>query len=168
MRTLLRLVTVVVALVAAYYAYRWYFPDDEAMIRARLDDLAATVSHSGGGEGFSTITRAAKFGTFFTEDVVIDIGGGFAPIRGRDTVLALAAKAQVPGEGFTIRFVDVSIVVDPSGLSALATMTATAQGRSLGDYQAIDARELEMAFLKTDGEWRIERVTGVEAIQRPK
>jgi hypothetical protein len=168
MRLLTRVVAIVVALAAAYYAYRWYFPDDEAVIRARLDDLAATVSHTGGGEGFSTITRAAKFGTFFTRDVVIEIGGGFAPIRGRDMVLALAAKAQVPGEGFTIRFVDVTVTVDPSGLSALATMTATAQGRSLGDLQAIDARELEMAFLKVEGEWQIERVTGVETIQRPR
>lgn len=168
MRTLIRIVSIVVALLVAYYAYHRYFPDDEAVIRARLDDLAATVSHTGGGEGFSTLARAAKFGTFFTQEVVIEIGGGFAPIRGRDTVLALAAKAQVPGEGFTIRFVDVTVAVDPSGLSALATMTATAQGRSLGDFQAIDARELEMAFLKVDGEWQIERVTGVETIERPR
>ena len=168
MRALVRVVAVLVALAAAYYAYRWYFPDDEAVIRARLDDLAATVSHSGGGEGFSMLTRAAKFGTFFTQDVVIEIGGGVASIRGRDTVMALAAKAQVPGEGFTIRFVDVTVVVDPSGLSALATMTATAQGRSLGDYQAIDARELEMGWRKVDGEWQIDRVTGVETLQRPK
>ncbi len=167
MRRVSSLIILAVALAAAYYAYRRYFPDDEAVIRARLDDLAATVSHTGGGEGFSTLTRAAKFGTFFTQDVVIDIGGGFAPIQGRDMVLALAAKAQVPGEGFTIRFVDVTVVVDPSGLSALATMTATAQGRSLGDFQAIDARELEMAWRKNDGEWQIDRVTGVEAIQRP-
>ena len=168
MRLLLRFVLIAVALIAAYYAYRWYFPDDEAVIRARLDDLAATVSHTGGGEGFSMIARAAKFGTFFTQDVLIEIGGGFAPIRGRDTVLAIAAKAQVPGEGFIISFVDVTVTVEPSGSSALATLTATAQGRSLGDLQAIDARELEMAFLKVDGEWQIDRVTGVETIQRPR
>jgi len=167
MRTLVRIVAILVALAAAYYAYRWCFPDDEAVIRTRLDDLAATVSHSS-AEGFAQLTRAAKFGTFFTEDVVIEIGGGVASIRGRDTVMALAAKAQVPGEGFTIRFVDVTVVVDPSGLSALATMTATAQGRSLGDYQAIDARELEMGWRKVDGEWQIDRVTGVETLQRPK
>ena len=167
MRLLLRFVLIAVALIAAYYAYRWYFPDDEALIRTRLEALAATVSHEGGGEGFATLTRAAAFGAFFTQDVVIEIGG-FAPIRGRDSVMALAAKAQVPGEGFTIRFVDVTVVVDPSGLSALAAMTATAQGRNLGDYQAIDARELEMGWRKVDGDWQIERVTTVEAIQRPR
>ena len=167
MKALIRIVSIVVALVAAYYAYQWYFPDDEALLRARLDDLAATVSHTG-GDGFSQLTRAAKFGTFFTEDVVIEIGGGIAPIRGRETVMALAAKAQVPGEGFTIRFVDVTVAVDPSGLSALAAMTATAQGRSLGEFQAIDARELEMGWRKVEGEWRIDRVTGVETIQRPR
>ncbi len=37
MRALVRIVAVVVALVAGYYAYRTLFPDDEGRIRARLD-----------------------------------------------------------------------------------------------------------------------------------
>ena len=167
MRTLVRIVAVVVALVAAYYAYQTLFPDDEGRIRTALDELATTVSQSG-GEGLSQVTRAARFGSFFTQDVVVDLGPPFSPIHGRDTIMALAARSQIPGEGFNVRFVDVTVTVDLSGLAATASMTATVQGRSLGDLQAIDAKELEMAFRKIDGEWRIDRVTGVQAIERPR
>jgi hypothetical protein len=167
MRALLQIVGVIAAVVVAYYAYDRLFPDDNHRIRTVLDDLAATVSHTG-GDGLSQLTQAAKLGRFFTQDVVIDLGSGFSPIRGRDTVMALAAKAQIPGEGFHVRFVDVTVSVDPSGVRAVAGMTATVQGRSLSDLQAIDAKELEMELQKVDGEWRIDRVIGVEAIQRPR
>ncbi len=152
---------------AGYFAYGWLFPSDERLIRAALNDLAATVSQSG-GEGLAQMARAAKLGQLFTEDVVVQLGPGFAPIRGRDTIMALAAKAQVPGEGFTVRFVDVTVAVDASGLAATADLTATVQGRSLGDLQAIDAKELEIAFRKVGQDWLIERVTGVNAIERPR
>lgn len=167
MRTVIRIVAVVVALVAAYYAYQTLFPDDEGRIRAALDDLAAMVSQSG-GEGFAQMARAAKLGSFFTRDIVVDLGPPFSPIRGRDTVMALAAKAQIPGEGFHVRFVDVTVTVDPSGLSAVVALTATVQGRSLGELQAIDAKELEMDFRQVDGDWLIDRVTGVATLERPR
>jgi hypothetical protein len=167
MRATIRIIAIVAALVAAYYGYQTWFPDDEGRIRTALDELATTVSQSG-GEGLSQVARAARFGSFFTQDVVVDLGPPFSPIHGRDTIMALAARSQIPGEGFTVRFVDVAVTVDLSGLAATASMTATVQGRSLGDLQAIDAKELEMAFRKIDGEWRIDRVTGVQAIERPR
>jgi hypothetical protein len=167
MRTALRLILVALAVGATYYAYRWWSPDEEDRIRAALDDLAEVVSHSNGG-GLSQMTRAARLGSFFADDVTVDLGPPFQPIQGRDTIMALAARAQVPGEGLDVRFVDIDVMLRADGLAATVHLTATVRGSSVGDLQAIDAKELVMGLRKIDGEWRIDRVTGIQPLERPK
>ena len=152
----------------AYFGYRWYVAsDDERRIRAALDDLAVTVGESG-EDGLAQMTRAARLGRFFTPDVVVDLGPPYMPVQGRDTIMAMAAKAQVPGGGLDVRFVDVSIDVAPSGEAAVARLTATVRSRDGTVGSGLDAKELEMAWRKLDGEWLIERVTGIETLERPR
>lgn len=160
---------IVVALVAlGYFAFRWFTSaGDEGRIRAALDELAATVSQSA-GEGLSQMTRAAKLGSFFAPDVEIDLGPPYTPFRGRDTIMAMAAKAAVPGEGFDVRFVDVEVDLAPGGTDAIARMTATVRDRGGTFDRGLDAREFEMAWRKTEGEWVIRRVTGIQALERPR
>jgi hypothetical protein len=47
-------------------------------------------------------------------------------------------------------------------------MTATVADRGGLADRGIDARELEMAWRKVDGNWVIARVTGIETLQRPR
>jgi len=160
---------IVVALIAlGYFAFRWFLsPGDEGRIRAALDELAATVSQSG-GEGLSQMTRAAKLGSFFAVDVEIDLGPPYTPFRGRETIMAMAAKAAVPGEGLDVRFVDVEVEVAPGGTDAITRMTAIVSDRSGAFDRGLDAREFEMVWRKTEGEWVIQRVTGIQALERPR
>lgn len=168
MNRLPQIISVVALVAIGYFGYRWYASStDEARIRAALDDLAATVSESG-GEGLSQMTRAATLGSFFAPDVEIDLGAPWAPFRGRDTIMAMAAKANVPGEGLDVRFVDVEVDVAPDGLNATARMTATATDRGDLVERGFDARELEMAWRKVEGQWLIARVTGIETLERPR
>ena len=162
-------VVIVVALVAlGYFGYRWYAgTGDEGRIRAALEELAAAVSEPG-AEGLAQMTRAAALGGFFAPDVEVDLGPPFAPFRGRDTIMAMAAKAAVPGQGLDVRFVDVEVDVAPGGADAVARMTATVAERGVAADRGIDARELEMAWRKVDGDWVIARVTGIETLQRPR
>jgi len=162
-------IVIAVALVAlGYFGYRWYAGSgDEGRIRAALEELAATVGEPR-AEGFAQMTRAAAFGSFFTPDVEVDVGAPYAPFRGRDTIIAMAAKAAAPGQGLDVRFVDVEVDVAPGGTEAIARMTATVADRRAASDRGIDARELEMAWRKVDGHWLIARVTGIETLQRPR
>lgn len=162
-------IVIALALVAlGYFGYRWYVgAGDEGRIRAALEELAAAVSEPG-AEGLAQVTRAATLGAFFAADVEVDLGAPFTPFRGRDTIMAMAAKAAVPGQGLDVRFVDVEVDVAPGGADAVARMTATVAERGVAADREIDARELEMAWRKMDGDWVIARVTGIETLQRPR
>jgi len=162
-------IVIIVALVAlGYFGYRWYAGSgDEGRIRAALEELAATVSEPG-AEGLGQVTHAAALGGFFAPDVEVDLGAPFTPFRGRDTIMAMAAKAAVPGQGLDVRFVDVEVEVAPGGTDATTRMTATVADRGGRAQGGIDARELEMTWRKTDGQWVIARVTGIETLQRPR
>lgn len=167
MRTVMRLALVLALAGLGYVLYSWYWPSDEGRIRDALDDLAATVSEPG-GDGLGQMARAARLGGFFARDVVVDLGRGYTRIEGRDTLMALAAKAQVPGEGMDVRFVDVEIDVAPGGEDAVVHLTATVLGRGRPFESGLDAKELEMAWRKVDDTWVITRVTGVDALERPR
>jgi hypothetical protein len=167
MRTVMRLAFVLALAGLGYVLYSWYWPSDEGRIRDALDDLAATVSEPD-GDGLGQMARAARLGSFFAQDVVVDLGAPYGRIEGRDTVMALAAKAPVPGEGLDVRFVDVSIDVAPGGEDAVVHLTATVASRGRPFDSSLDAKELEMAWRKVDDTWVIARVIGVSPLERPR
>ena len=162
-------IVIVIALVAfGYVGYRWYAgAGDEGRIRAALEELATTLG-APGAEGFAQMTRAAALGAFFAPDVEVDLGAPYTPFHGRDTIMAMAAKAVAPGQGVDVRFVDVEVDVAPGGTEATARMTATVDDRGGLLDRGFDARELEMAWRNVDGNWVIARVTGIETLQRPR
>ena len=121
-----------------------------------------------GGDGLGQMARAARLGSFFAQDVVVDLGRPYSRLEGRDTIMALAAKMQVPGEGLDVRFVDVAIDVAPAGADAVVHLTATVASRGRPFESGLDAKELEMAWRKVDDTWVIARVTGVETLERPR
>jgi hypothetical protein len=167
MRTVTRLALVLALAGLGYVLYSWYWPGDEGRIQEALDDLAATVGEPG-GDGLGQMARAARIGSFFARDVVIDLGQPYARIEGRDTLMALAAKMQVPGEGLDVRFVDVSIDVAPGGTDAVVHLTATVASRGRPFDSGLDAKELEMNWRKVDDTWLIAHVTGVSTLERPR
>ena len=167
MRTVTRLAFVLALAGLGYVLYSWDWPSDEGRIRDALDDLAATVSEPG-GDGLGQMARAARLGGFFAQDVVVDLGGPYSRLEGRDTIMALAAKTQVPGEGLDVRFVDVSVDVAPGGADAVVHLTATVASRGRPFENGLDAKELEMAWRKVDDTWVIARVTGVDTLERPR
>ena len=167
MRTVMRLALVLALAGLGYVLYSWYWPSDEGRIRDALDDLAATVSEPG-GDGLGQMARAARLGGFFAQDVVVDLGRPYTRIEGRDTIMALAAKVQVPGEGMDVRFVDVTVEVAPGGADAVVHLTATVASRGRPLENSLDAKELEMTWRKVDDTWLIARVTGVDTLERPR
>lgn len=145
---------------AAWYAWR---ASDAQQIRSRLNALAGEFNAST-TDGIGTVARAARLGSFFTQDVVVDFGQGTAPITGRETLMGMAARLQPRTAAFTLALDDINVEV--GGDTADVTLTAEFKRRSFetGD-ESLDAREFSAGMRRADGEWRIARVTAVDTLR---
>jgi hypothetical protein len=156
-----------VAAAALALAAIWYFwpGGDDAAIRQQLTALADTVNEST-SDGLGTVARAASIGAHFTDDVVVDLGQGAAPIRGRETLIGMAARLQPRTAAFTLKFEDIDVDVRPDAGSAEISLTAELMRQGPAqDAQAMDAREFTFGMRKVDGEWLIARVTAIDTIR---
>lgn len=156
----------VVALAAvAFFVWRSRASDDERVIRERLEALRAEVNSST-GDGIGTVARAANIGSYFTEDVVVDLGQGTAPILGRLTLMGIAERLQPRTAAFRLELDDVGVDMTPGAATADVTLTASFIRRTISTgEESRDAREFALALTKTGGTWRIARLTAIDVLR---
>jgi hypothetical protein len=164
-----RLVAAGAAVIAVGVALLYYFAgptDDASQIRKRLETFAADINASTtDGEGF--VARAVHFGSFFADDVEIDLGRGAAPIRGRETVVGMAARLQPRTAAFEIRFEDIGVSMAPDRNAAEVHLTAEFIRRSITTgEQSMDAREFMLDMRRLGDQWVIGRVTAVDTLKQ--
>ena len=167
MRNTIRLIALLAALAGAVtYGWRWLFPDDEAQIHALLERIADGVGGSGGEGDVTRLQRAASVGDEFDADVTVDAGAPFEKLRGRDAIIGTAARVNVAVRNLDVSFTDVTIQVDPAGGRATANLTAEARFDEAGSGRGVDARELAVAFTRSNGSWVVSAVTLVPTLRR--
>ena len=159
---------VIVLTVAALGIASWYLlvpGGGSANVRARLQALSDMINSST-VDGLGPEARAAQLGAFFTDDVDVDLGGGAAPIRGRETLIGMAGRLQPRTAAFRLQFEDVTITMAPGDAAADVHLTAEIIRRSIttGD-EALDAREFTLGMRLVGGEWQIARVTAVDTLK---
>jgi hypothetical protein len=145
--------------------WQWLFPSDEAQIAALLERIADGVSGGAEEGSMGRLARAASLRDEFAPDVTVDAGPPFQRIKGREAIIALAARTGGAVRNLTISFPDVAIAVASDRQSATAVVTAEARFDEDGG-RGIDARELELAFTRLEGDWVISVVTLVRPIER--
>ena len=96
---LIRTAVVMVAVLTLTSCSWWQ--GDKAIIIARLNALAEQVN-AHAPDGLGSLSRAAQIGQFFTDDVIIELGRGSAPVTGRETLMAMAARLEPRTAGFTV------------------------------------------------------------------
>lgn len=144
----------------------WVFwPEaDERAIKRRLNELAAEANTSG-GEGLALVTRAAQLGSYFTTDVVVDLGSG-SPITGRETLVGIAARFQPAAEGAVLGLEDVAVATRKGTDLADVALTVTLTGADARSGERTrDAREFALEMRKESGEWLIARATAVDPLK---
>jgi hypothetical protein len=164
----MRRTAVIVLTVAALALAGWYLlvpASGRANVRARLHALSAMINSST-VDGLGPEARAAQLGAFFTDDVDVDLGGGAAPIRGRETLIGMAGRLQPRTAAFRLQFEDVTITMAPGDAAADVHLTAEIIRRSIttGD-ESLDAREFTLGMRLVGGEWQIARVTAVDTLK---
>ena len=165
MTTPTRIAALAVAAVCVVVAWQNWRSNDEQAVRRRLDALTADINTTV-NEGLSTVVRAADIGSYFSEDVVVDLGEGAAPIVGRTTLVGMASRLERRTAAFRLRFDDVGVRVAPGAATADVTLTASfVQRDDAAGGESIDAREFTLALAKASGVWRIARVTAVDTLR---
>lgn len=153
-----------VVLAAGVYAF-WPGSDERAIRRA-LVSLADEFNQPA-GEGLATMARAAQLGSYFSEDVVVDLGSGAGQIQGRDRLTAMAAQLQPRTTAFRVALDDVDVEMSGADGGADVTLTVRFIRRdSTADEPSTDAREFVLRMAKTGGRWRIARATAVDTFRK--
>lgn len=162
-----RSIAVVVPLVLAVAGYMlWHNrQSDERKIRSVLTSLAGDFNAST-TDGVGTVARAAQLGSYFSDDVVVDLGPGTAPIERRETLIGMAARLQPRTSAFRVELDDVNVRVAEGHRDADVTLTVSFIRRSIATgEQSIDAREFALVMTQSGGTWRIARATSVDTLR---
>jgi hypothetical protein len=148
------------------WSWRMWWPSDPQRIRRQLLSFASDFNETTTA-GLGTVAHAAKIGSYFTNDIVVDLGKGTPPIQGRETLIGMAARLQPRTAAFTLELLDINVSMT-SADSADVSLTAAFRRRSLTTgEESIDARELQVAVVKIGGEWRVSRVKTVDPFETP-
>jgi hypothetical protein len=157
---------VVLAGAALLAALAWVFlPEgDERAIKRRLDRLVDEANASG-GEGLALVTRAAQLRSYFTSDVVVDLGSG-APIAGRETLVGMASRFQPATHGGVVGLQDVAVAKRQGADVADVALTVTLTGvDARTGERTMDAREFALEMRRESGEWLISSATAVDTLK---
>ena len=151
--------------VLAWFAWRSRESGDERAIRQRIEALRKELNSST-TDGLGTLAHAAQIGSYFTDDVTIELGEGATPIRGRDTLMGMAARLQPRTAAFRLDLDDISVEMAPAAEAADVLLTASFVRRSLSTgEESRDAREFSLVCQKSAGTWRIARVTAIDTLR---
>ncbi len=157
--------TLVVLVGAGVFAWRTRETSDEREIRSRLESLRNEVNTST-KDGTEVAVHAAKIGSYFTEDTVLELGEGAAPIKGRETLMGMVARLQPRTAAFRMDLDDVTFETVPGGHTADVLLTASFARRNISTgEESLDAREYALVMTKADGNWRIQHVTAIDTLR---
>ena len=159
----------VIALVAVAAVVVWLLTQDgdQRLIRKNLDRLAAAAYKPRGAviEGLDIFKRVAVIQSLFTADCVISAGEPAPEMKGTDELCAIFSQGIKTVKELKILFKDVSVAVAPDHASATVAMTVEAIGADFQESgRRFDAREVEVAWKKAEGKWKIAAVKEVQTL----
>jgi hypothetical protein len=153
--------TVIAVAVIAVRAWRSWWPDDKRQIQNRLYAFADDFNEST-TDGLGTVARAARLATYFTEDVVVELGQGSPPIHGRETLIGMTSRLQLRTSAFSLELLDVNVDLRPPAEAEVRLTAAFRRLGGAGSEGSIEAQEMSLRMIKGNGEWRISHVATVE------
>ncbi len=157
------LLAALVLTAAGFLVFRYAGSTEEREIRRSFNEFTDDFNASANGLG--AVARAARLATYFTPDVVVELGDGSPPIHGRETLIGMAARLQPRTAAFVLELDDVNVeLVDEAHANVVLTAVIR-QNRPDSRDGSIDAREFAADVRKSDGQWRISRVVAVDTLR---
>jgi len=149
---------VVLVIVAAVGYVLW--PNEERIVRGRLNDIAAIITVPANETDIARLTRVAQLRDYLAQDLRVRYGSQEAVSR--DMVLGALAQWGRSADGVKVEFVDVQVTLDRANPdAATAYLTAKISGRD-----TIDAREADVRLARIAGKWVVSGAETRETLTR--
>jgi hypothetical protein len=164
MRIVWRVVMAVLVGALGYWLWIYFFPNDKKLIQRQLAETAETATFSGSESPIAQLGRLGKLAGFFTTDVELSFDApreGRVTIRGRDEIMAVAARVRDRSGALKIEFLDVSVSLAEDRESATVMLTARAQIPGQSDFSV---QEMKFTMKKIKRTWFISRVETVKTL----
>ncbi len=142
-----------------------YPKSEEDLIRQRLHELAHIVSTTKQKEDTARLIHIAGLKQFFTEDVTVEVNPEIRKVEGRVNLLKMAHFALQQQASLTVAFKDISVTHNDGTQHTHVNTTVFVSGVQSHKARSVDAQELEMDLVKTEGEWIIQAVRPVRALE---
>jgi hypothetical protein len=146
-------VSIVVAALAGYFVYQWWF-NPNRIIKQRLGDVAATLSAPANEQPVARLARVAQLRRYADEKVRVTMGRSQ---YSRDEALGAVAAWQIPPGGVSVDFADVDVRVNPDGSArAFATAQMTTKDVQTQQPESLGSVEVVFSLTKQSGDWLID------------
>ncbi|MFQ5656180.1 MAG: nuclear transport factor 2 family protein [Candidatus Methylomirabilales bacterium] len=149
-------------LIVAWFVFH---KNEDDRIRQRLHELAHVVSTTKEKRDTARLIHMAGLKQFFTQDVTVELHTEMRTVAGRETLLKMAYLALTHEPSLTVAFKDISVFHDDGTPHAEVNTTVVVTGVQSNRARSVDAQELEMDLVKADGEWLIQAVRPVKAME---
>lgn len=166
MKTLWRAVLLIALGTGGFFLYQFLFPGEEAVIRKRLEDLAATVTIQPGAGNFRKGLMMEQFPRYFTRDCRITVvvrEAGKRTLSGRPDMAQAVRYVAGQSGGMEVKFHDIQVTVGEgrtnAAVSLTMTMTQTAEA-------SLSAQQFQVEMVKQDDAWLVHHAKSVETLTR--
>jgi hypothetical protein len=148
-----RVAIVIAALVTLFAGYRWW-NNPERHIHRLFSDIASALSHDGTETDLRALTAVAALQSHLAPDVSIDMGRGSTPIRGRQEVIATAARVRASSPMMRVQFFDPDIQLssESSGTTQVTVQVTTRDGEG---QEVAAAHVVSIVLVRNEGRWQI-------------
>jgi hypothetical protein len=151
--TPVRVAIVIAALVALLAGYRWW-SNPERHIQKLLSEVASALSHDSSETDLRALTAVASLQEHLLLDVSVDMGGGATPLRGRQEVIATAARLRASTRMLRVQFFDADITLTGDS-TATTRVTVQLTTREAAEEEVAAAHDVTIALVRAAGRWQI-------------
>ncbi|MDB6067682.1 MAG: hypothetical protein JWR26_3890 [Pedosphaera sp.] len=166
MKTILRLLFLIVVIGLGVWAWTAFFPKPEIEVRKRLNQLAKLASYSKGEGNIAMTVRIERLCALFADqvEVRIDVPGFEAHSFGSRAELLQEATgvSKYFSGGMKAELLDINVEIGPDKISALVDLTLKAKP---GDERDMMVQELKITLKKIKGDWLVNRVETVKTLR---
>jgi hypothetical protein len=147
-------VSLVLAALAGYFVYQWWF-NPNRIIKRRLGEVAAALSAPGAEDDLARLARIARLRGYLDDRIRVRIGRAGPEFQSRDEALGAAVGWKAASGGWSVDFVDVDVRVNSDGTArAFATAELTTREPQTGQ-ETRDSREVSFSLQNEEGDWLI-------------
>ena len=136
------------------FGVRWWTSPDRQIGRI-ADAVARALTHDGADVGFDTLRAVAGLQEHLTSEVTLEAGDGRG-LRGREEVMAAAARLRGTTSYMRVRFFDVRVMyANDAAATVHATLDVTTRDGS--GASVAEARAIEVGVVRPERRWQVAR-----------